>query len=125
MERDFEEFWANYPRKTKKGDAYKAWVQEQDRRPGIGFIVEKLKALKRSEQWRVDGGRFIPYPATWIRSWGWDDEVEVDLRVIEQCAHCGKEATKNTGNGWACNEHFYQVRDKKDAENVLQLRKDA
>jgi hypothetical protein len=106
---EFNLFWTSYPRKTKKGDAYKAWQQTESIRPPVDKILDKLKSLKRCEQWRKDGGVFIPYPATWLRAWGWDDETEIDLKVIEHCQVCKKEATHNTPNGWTCSEHYYDV----------------
>ena len=29
----------------------------------------------KSEQWQADGGKFIPYPATWLNRQGWLDEL--------------------------------------------------
>ena len=72
----FEEFWRVYPRKVGKREAVKAWKQTARERPGMEELVEKVMRLAGSEQWRKDGGRFVPYPATWLRRGGWDDEVE-------------------------------------------------
>lgn len=71
----FELFWNAYPRKVGKGAAEKAW--KAAKLPAIDFIVSKIAALKNSDQWRKDGGQFIPYPATWINRGGWDDEPTV------------------------------------------------
>lgn len=78
----FDRFWQEYPKKKSKGDAYKAWCQTKDKRPPIAQIIKTLIVLKASEDWRKEGGQFIPYPATWLRDWGWDDVPEVDLSGV-------------------------------------------
>lgn len=36
--------------------------------------MQGLERAKKSEQWRKDNGQFIPYPSTWLRAKGWEDE---------------------------------------------------
>ena len=72
---DFGIFWGTYPKRKSKADARKAWKQTAKSRPPLPFIVAKLEELMRSPEWRKDGGQYIPYPATWLRRGGWDDEV--------------------------------------------------
>ncbi len=73
-EADFAVFWSEYPNRVKKQDALKAWRQVYlpEEMPGI---MEGLKRWKRSDQWTRDGGRYVPYPATWLRARQWEDEV--------------------------------------------------
>jgi hypothetical protein len=33
-----------------------------------------IERAKTSEQWRKDGGQFIPHASTWLRAKGWEDE---------------------------------------------------
>jgi hypothetical protein len=71
----FERFWETYPRKMSKGDAEKAWkvlAPDEELQSRIGEAIERAK---NSAEWRKDGGRFIPYPATWLRAKGWEDEL--------------------------------------------------
>lgn len=75
----FDRFWAEYPKKRSKGDAYKAWFVVAPRRPAIEKIIRALVVLKASPDWMKDGGQYIPYPGTWLRAWGWEDVAEVDL----------------------------------------------
>ena len=70
----FEEFWAAYPKKSKKADAYKAWQQ-------MGCCAADLPMLLGALQWQVtqpgwlkDGGDYIPLPATWLRARSFEDE---------------------------------------------------
>lgn len=84
MDKDFERFWEEYPKKRSKGDAFKAWNQTASKRPPIAKILKALAVLRASEDWRKDGGQFIPYPASWIRAWGWDDVPEVQLQEVRR-----------------------------------------
>ena len=79
---DFDEFWKEYPRKCAKGDARKAWLQTEQLRPSLNDLIKALKVAKRTDQWRQDGGKYIPYPATWLRQERWEDqEVEIEDAV--------------------------------------------
>jgi len=72
---EFEEFWKAYPRKASKGDALKAWGQTAKERPPLDELTLKVANLAASYQWKREGGQFIPYPASWLRAHGWNDEV--------------------------------------------------
>ena len=79
MTDDFLTFWAAYPKKVAKGDARKAWAQMSRMMPSIESLLTAISAAKETEQWRRDGGAYIPYPATWLRQERWDDEHEVQI----------------------------------------------
>ena len=76
---EFEIFYNAYPRKMAKGDARRAWVQTTNLRPSIETLLSAIKAQCATEQWMQGGGKFIPYPATWLRQERWDDIQEVSL----------------------------------------------
>ena len=76
---EFEEFWKEYPRKIAKGDARKAWAQTEKFRPDIQTIIKAIKAAKQTDSWRENAGKYIPYPATWLRAERWDDDYGVEL----------------------------------------------
>ena len=71
-ETDFERFWSEYPRKTGKKAAAKAWRNAKDK-PGLGKIIASVHRSISSEQWLKDRGQFIPHPATWLIQGRWDD----------------------------------------------------
>jgi len=71
---DFELFWEVYPRRQKKGDATKAWLQTESIRPSIEEIISAIHEQQKSVQWQKDGGQYIPLPASWLRAWQWSDE---------------------------------------------------
>lgn len=88
----FEEFWNAYPNKKAKKKAEQSWLKinpsEYDK------IMSSLGEYKKSEQWRAQGGRFVPYPSTWLNQERWNDEIsptlsddEVDIKEPEYLKH--------------------------------------
>ena len=73
---DFEAFWALYPKKKSKGDAKKAWAQIKPSGELVSAIMAKLKLLTASHEWTKENGEYVPYPASWLRAEGWEDEVK-------------------------------------------------
>lgn len=71
----FERFWEAYPRKKAKGDAEKAWKKLKPNDELFARILAAIAVQKNGLDWTKDSGKFIPYPATWIRAKGWCDEV--------------------------------------------------
>lgn len=75
----FDLFWSVYPRKIGKGAAELAWKKCRPDGTLQARIIQAVKAQCKSEQWRRDGGQFIPHPATWLNGKRWEDEVEVKI----------------------------------------------
>lgn len=78
---EFERFWAVYPRKLGRKEAYRAFekaltVTDLDR------ILSAVEQHKTCPQWRREGGQYIPYPATWLNQCRWEDETEVNIHGI-------------------------------------------
>lgn len=71
----FDKFWALYPKKKSIGRAKTAWEKLNPSAETIRAIMEKLPLLIASDEWKKDGGQYIPYPATWLNAEGWNDEV--------------------------------------------------
>lgn len=87
----FELFWANYPKRVGKKAAQKAWLHAQNR-PRIDDLLAALRRACASEQWRKDGGQFIPNPATWLNQGRWDDEP-VQIAPVQPKAQVKVERT--------------------------------
>jgi hypothetical protein len=68
---DFLRFWAAYPRRVGKGAAAKAWAKA---RPPMAAVLAAVKACAATDQWRKDGGQFIPHPATFLNQRRWEDD---------------------------------------------------
>jgi len=76
-EQRFERFWERYPKKKQKGAALQWWTRNK---PDDGLLATMLCALdaaRASPNWRKEGGRYIPNPATWLHNLGWLDETEI------------------------------------------------
>ena len=44
-------------------------------KPSVLEIIRVIEQQKQSEQWKKEGGQFIPHPATWLNQGRWADEV--------------------------------------------------
>jgi len=98
---DFEAFWAAYPRKVGKQAALKAYERNVD--VPVETLLSVIGREKRSEQWKRDGGQFIPHPATWLNQHRWLDEPTEtndfghrdksgDIDLIESYLHNRRDA---------------------------------
>ncbi len=70
----FDRFWSMYPRKVSKGAAERAFQTINPDEQLVGRMCAAIERAKTSDQWRKDGGQFIPHAATWLRAKGWEDE---------------------------------------------------
>ncbi|MDZ7808976.1 MAG: hypothetical protein U5L11_01065 [Arhodomonas sp.] len=43
-----------------------------------------MEIARHTEQWRRDGGRYIPHPATWLRREGWEDQHEPEIAPLRR-----------------------------------------
>lgn len=73
----FEEFWAAYPRKDAKRDAYKAWPAALKRGGGLAPLLAGVARMPLP-----DNRRMIPLPATWLRGERWLDEGPEKIRRV-------------------------------------------
>lgn len=73
---DFETFWKEYPRKTGKGAAKRAFEKALLKGVTIESLVTAVRRQKCGSQWTRDGGQYIPHPATWLNQERWEDEVD-------------------------------------------------
>jgi hypothetical protein len=80
---NFTDFWRAYPRRVAKKDAEKAWAKIDAAE--YPKILDAITKQRKTEDWRRDGGRFIPYPASFLRGERWTDELEADLSM-GQCS---------------------------------------
>jgi hypothetical protein len=73
---DFETFWKAYPRKVAKPATLKTWnkIIRAKTFPGIEKILSAINRQSTWQQWATNGGKFIPFPSTWLNREGWNDE---------------------------------------------------
>lgn len=70
----FAVFWEAYPRKEAKATAVKAFAKLK---PDAALVEKMTAALtwqRNSDQWKKDGGQFIPLAASWLNARRWEDE---------------------------------------------------
>jgi uncharacterized protein YdaU (DUF1376 family) len=71
----FDLFWKAYPKKMAKDAAKKAFTKRNVGKQLLHEILMSLEQHKKTDQWKKDGGQFIPAPATWLNQGRWQDEV--------------------------------------------------
>lgn len=69
----FDRFWDVYPRKIGKRECQKAWASLNPSDELVDQIVEDVK-VRIKVDWASREKCFIPYPVTYIRHAGWEDE---------------------------------------------------
>ncbi len=80
---DFETFWRAYPRKESKTQARKSFVKVT---VPVETLLQALETQKQSDQWKRNGGQYIPYASTWINQRRWEDEVPTQTAKAEEPA---------------------------------------
>lgn len=72
-------FWNAFPRRCAKKDARVAWAQLAPTAQQVDLMVAALAWQMTSEQWTRDGGRYIPYPASYLRGRRFEDEPPMNV----------------------------------------------
>jgi len=75
----FNLFWASYPRRVGRGAAETSWKKYNPSKDLLGEILQAIEKAKKSDQWKRDGGQYIPNPATWLNQKRWEDELEIEV----------------------------------------------
>jgi hypothetical protein len=71
VNKEFLEFYEDYPNKKAKKAALKAY-QKARTETSHSEIMEGLRRAKASRQWRDP--QYIPHPATWLNQGRWEDQ---------------------------------------------------
>jgi hypothetical protein len=70
----FDKFWSLYPKKKAKEAARKAWAKLKLTNALATMILADVEAKKRTQDWKKENGKYIPYPATYLNGKRWEDE---------------------------------------------------
>jgi hypothetical protein len=103
---DFEQFWSLYPRKRGRRDAEKAWTTLKPEPELVKAIMTAVVRWIGSEEWQSRGGRFVPYPAKWLRGRRWEDQVPSNGSTQN---HHALWTSRTAGNVVAAQEALRQV----------------
>jgi len=71
---EFEAFWSAYPKYRRRGksETYRLWKSKRlDAQAGTAMAA--LEFHKRSEDWKKDGGKYVPEPERWLKRDRWQD----------------------------------------------------
>jgi uncharacterized protein YdaU (DUF1376 family) len=71
----FDAFWTAYPRKQAKGAAIKAYARLRADDTLQAAMLAAIAKQAASSDWARDGGKWIPYPATWLNDRRWEDQL--------------------------------------------------
>ena len=70
----FSAFWAAYPKKRNKQDAFEAFAKLAPDDALLRVILGAIEDQKTWEDWNRDEGKYIPLPSTWLNNRRWEDE---------------------------------------------------
>lgn len=70
----FDEWYGMYPRKVSKQKAVDAWAKAMGSMPPLQDMLHALSWQKNTTDWKKEGGKYIPHPATYINDRRWEDE---------------------------------------------------
>lgn len=78
----FASFWGQWPKSTRKGGKAKclqAW-EKGGLEPSAEQILRHVQVMAQSNDWRKEGGAFIPAPLVYLNQRRWDgaEVIEVD-----------------------------------------------
>lgn len=77
----FARFWAAWPKHPRKAGRHQCWAKWQAK--GLEAIADRVvahvEALKAGEQWRKEGGGFIPSPLVYLNQDRWEAPTEGDI----------------------------------------------
>lgn len=74
-EKQFEKFYSFYPRKVKRQDVMKWFEKNKPSCELFSSMMHSLEQFRASKEWLEDGGKYIPYPSTWLNQRRWEDET--------------------------------------------------
>lgn len=75
VDSDFEQFWKAYPKKVGKDLAKTSFAKRKVSSSLLQQMIAAIEKQKTTDQWKKDGGQFIPMPATWLNQGRWQDEL--------------------------------------------------
>jgi hypothetical protein len=78
----FVAWYAIYPRREARADAWRAWQQTRARRPVLDVLITSVQQHAAVHGWCAARRQYIPMPATWLRGERWADEFDVPESVL-------------------------------------------
>lgn len=79
--KSFEKFWREYPKKQNKKKVIDWFKKNKPNDELMQIILEKIRLLKKTEQWQKNNNQFVPMPSTWLNNKRWEDEIILDNNI--------------------------------------------
>lgn len=88
INKDFEAFWKEYPRKVGRTAARRHFASafKRNKTLTVADILKALAIQKQQLQWSKDGGLFIPHASTWLNQERWNDEIDLEKEKAVEAA---------------------------------------
>ena len=101
----FEDFWEIYPKKMARKVARESWKKINPKEHQA--VLEGVMRARKSEQWMADGGKYIPFPATYLNQERWADELEILVQAMSPCnwPRCKAAGSQTYGSRGYCEAH--------------------
>ena len=77
---NFNLFWAEYPKKKSKQEAYAVWKKIKPNDDLVAQIMDSLRKVKKTVDWLKENGQFVPQAHNWLGGARWEDEHEVQKK---------------------------------------------
>ena len=72
---EFELFWNVYPNKKGKKKALEAYTKLYKSHSLPDDLFDIVDQWSITDNWKNEGGKYIPFPATWLNGERWNDEL--------------------------------------------------
>ncbi len=72
----FEDFWSVYPKKNERKKCAAIWKRRALDDIGAMIVADVESRLLSDGKWIKDGGKYVPYPQTYLNGDRWEDEVQ-------------------------------------------------
>lgn len=96
----FKRFYSIYPKKRSRPDAERAFAKINPGEQLLAVMIAAVERAKTSEEWIDKGGKFIPYPASWLNARRWEDEETAQDPAAHLLTETGRR-TKASLQEWS------------------------
>ncbi len=117
MNKDFEEFFAFYPKKEGKEIARSMWFKlaRYGVLPSLGILKDFLAKIRQSHQWQKDYGRYVPMAVNFLRGKRWTDDIEA---MIPSKSHDVSQDSKKQEELTELHKHLAQIEQERSQEEI-------
>lgn len=91
----FADFWELYPKRVNEKQALIEWQRIKPDEQTAQQIIDGVRMWSSSLQWQQDGGKYIPHPATYLRTERWKDISAINVNCRSSNKECGATSSYN------------------------------